>query len=412
MITVKNTKYLLAFLLLSCIGTLIASTPAFAATSIKYGWIALDSNKNPVLAGSQYYLSSGKSQPIAWITNGVTVQKVTDKSVVYLNNTKTGTAQALVIGDKIINGYKDAFITTFTIVNKPSTTNNKSDTSSNQQTVVKTDLSKATVVVNKKGYYANGYDAVKPSFTIKVNGKVLKAGTDYDVIGYKNNKTPGKTATVTFKGKGNYKGTTKANFKLVYVGNELAKTGCRLSWSHATRQKLGKDWTKAAKNALKKLGMSTAKKKIYCSTGINLVVKTSGFDNSYKKINGAGSTGFYNYMKKSNKWKYIGKFNHNKSDSANKLMPGDIIVDPKHTHIAMYVSKGIAKNIVNNELKKIKSSWSGQSNNDAWISAHLTQHTGLCIGNRSYAMVNRSGFYIFRCVKPDETKYHIGQPVK
>ena len=91
---------------------------------------------------------------------------------------------------------------------------------------------------------------------------------------------------------------------------------------------------------------------------------------------------------------------------------GDIIVDPKHTHIAMYVSKGIAKNIVNNELKKIKSSWSGQSNNDAWISAHLTQHTGLCIGNRSYAMVNRSGFYIFRCVKPDETKYHIGQPVK
>ena len=82
--------------------------------SIKYGWIALDSSKKPVLQGSNYKLAS-QSKPIAWITNGKNTKAVNAKSVVYLGNTKKGAVQALIIGDNIV-GCKDAFITTFTLV--------------------------------------------------------------------------------------------------------------------------------------------------------------------------------------------------------------------------------------------------------------------------------------------------------
>ena len=92
----------------------VSSSKSTAITSVKYGWIALDKNKKPILQGSQYKLS-GTVKPVAYISNGVTMKPVTSQSVVYLSNTKVGTAQALVIGSKI-PGFKDAFITNFTIV--------------------------------------------------------------------------------------------------------------------------------------------------------------------------------------------------------------------------------------------------------------------------------------------------------
>ena len=91
-----------------------SSSTTSSPVLIEYGWIALDSKKNPILAGSQYTLS-GQVKPVAYITNGHITKAVNAKSVVYLNNNKKGTAQALIIGDNIV-GCKDAFITTFTIV--------------------------------------------------------------------------------------------------------------------------------------------------------------------------------------------------------------------------------------------------------------------------------------------------------
>ena len=47
--------------------------------------------------------------------------------------------------------------------------------------------------------------ALKPKVTIKVNGRKLKEGKDYELTYDKNIKRSGSnTATVTIKGKGNY----------------------------------------------------------------------------------------------------------------------------------------------------------------------------------------------------------------
>lgn len=54
---------------------------------------------------------------------------------------------------------------------------------------------------------------IKPSVTVRYNGKTLAEGTDYQ-LSYKNNKDVGK-ATVTVKGLGIYVGSTKTTFKIV-----------------------------------------------------------------------------------------------------------------------------------------------------------------------------------------------------
>ena len=72
-------------------------------------------------------------------------------------------------------------------------------------------ISNATVTVADQTY-AGGKE-LKPSPTVKLNGKTLKSGRDY-TVSYANNKNVG-TATITITGKGNYTGTKKATFKIV-----------------------------------------------------------------------------------------------------------------------------------------------------------------------------------------------------
>jgi hypothetical protein len=67
----------------------------------------------------------------------------------------------------------------------------------------------AANVAEIKGQTYSG-KAVQPSVTVKVNGRTLKANTDY-VVTYTNNKGPG-TATATVKGIGNYSGTVTRTF--------------------------------------------------------------------------------------------------------------------------------------------------------------------------------------------------------
>ena len=73
----------------------------------------------------------------------------------------------------------------------------------------KTRLTKARITVKAQTYTGK---AVKPSVTVKLNGKTLKKGTDY-TVSYKNNKAVGK-ATVVVKGKGKYTGTVKKAFRI------------------------------------------------------------------------------------------------------------------------------------------------------------------------------------------------------
>ncbi|MBQ2093452.1 MAG: hypothetical protein II190_02590, partial [Ruminococcus sp.] len=74
-----------------------------------------------------------------------------------------------------------------------------------------TDISGGTVTLAAASYTYSGA-AKKPGVTVKYGTKTLTSGTDYTVA-YSNNTNVG-TATVTVTGKGSYKGTKKATFKI------------------------------------------------------------------------------------------------------------------------------------------------------------------------------------------------------
>ena len=76
----------------------------------------------------------------------------------------------------------------------------------------KNNIADSTVTLSTTKYTYNG-KAKKPTPTVKLNGKTLKAGTDY-TVSYSNNTNPG-TASVTITGKGSYTGTKKVTFTIV-----------------------------------------------------------------------------------------------------------------------------------------------------------------------------------------------------
>ena len=100
--------------------------------------------------------------------------------------------------------------------------------------IAKPSIAKAKVKLAKTKYAYNG-KAKKPAVkSVVLNGKTLKAGTDYTVK-YANNKKVG-TASATVTGKGNYKGSAKATFKIVLgkaktpTVKGASKTSVKVSW--------------------------------------------------------------------------------------------------------------------------------------------------------------------------------------
>ncbi len=81
-----------------------------------------------------------------------------------------------------------------------------------------TDIGKAVIAAIPDQLYTG--KAIRPFVTVTYGGKELTKGTDY-TVSYQNNKTVGK-AKVTVTGKGNYKGTKSAAFKIVPKGVELS----------------------------------------------------------------------------------------------------------------------------------------------------------------------------------------------
>ena len=82
---------------------------------------------------------------------------------------------------------------------------------------------KNVALAQVKGLGAKTYTgkAVKPTPTVKFNGKTLKKGTDY-TLSYKNNKKVG-LASVIIKGKGKYSGTLTKVFRIVPKKSAVTK---------------------------------------------------------------------------------------------------------------------------------------------------------------------------------------------
>ena len=141
------------------------------------------------------YACTGKPiMPVVTVTaevNGKTVKlkKNRDYIVFYDNNTDVGTATITVEGT---GAYEGTLTKTFSIT--------------------KGSLGSVTLAKKKMPY--NG-TAQEPAVTVKAGSVVLAVGRDYTVT-YKNNTKAG-TATVTVKGKGNFKGTLTKKFTITPV---------------------------------------------------------------------------------------------------------------------------------------------------------------------------------------------------
>ena len=129
-------------------------------------------------------------------------------------------------------------------------------------------ISKASVTLSTSTYAYDG-KAKKPGVMVKLNGKILKNGTDY-TVSYSNNTKVG-TAKVTITGKGNYTGSVsktysiKNNFKKATISGISNKsyTGKNITQSITVKHngktlKKGTDYTVSYSNN-KNIGTATVK---------------------------------------------------------------------------------------------------------------------------------------------------------
>ncbi len=131
--------------------------------------------------------------------NGTLLNKDTDFTVSYVNNTKAGTAKIVFTGKGL---YYGTLTKSFKIAKAPLIESMLDDASK-----------KIEVTYTGK--------AIKPEVTLKNGDTTLKKGTDYTLT-YKNNKkvsTAAAPAQITVKGKGSYTGSFKVNFAIIAKSN-------------------------------------------------------------------------------------------------------------------------------------------------------------------------------------------------
>lgn len=127
------------------------------------------------------------------VTQNIPLVKNTDYTVTYQNNVKAGTATAVFVGKGAYSGTlkKTYKISAYDLM---------------------ADMNKKVEIQTLEAYpYMKGGSAPKP--VVKFNGKKLTEGTDY-TLSYKNHKAAGSVATVTVKGKGNFKGSAVKTYKV------------------------------------------------------------------------------------------------------------------------------------------------------------------------------------------------------
>ena len=206
----------------------IAPAPVSAATAAK-------------VAGATY-TGSPVEPPVSLSFNGAALAEGADYELSYKDNVKAGKASVTVTGKGNFAGERALPFT-----------------------IARADVSKAAVSVTAVQKHTG--KAVKPKPRVTYKGKVLKLGRDY-TLSYKDNVRAGK-ATVTVKGKGNFKGSKSARFQIAYpitrakVGvKSVTYTGKalkpRLSVTYKGRAlRLGRDYTVSYKNNVK-AGTATA----------------------------------------------------------------------------------------------------------------------------------------------------------
>ena len=164
-----------------------------------------------------------------------------DYRIFYDNDLEPGTATLTIRGRGNYDGDKSI---NYKIIGKASSTTHAS---------ARTSLQKATVSKLLAAYDFTG-KAIKPTITLKLNGKTLVKNKDYKVS-YQNNSKLGK-ATLTITGIGQYTGKIKKTFKIV------KKTS--LKKAKITLPKKTYKYTKKAikPNVKVKLGKKTLKKNV------------------------------------------------------------------------------------------------------------------------------------------------------
>lgn len=144
------------------------------------------------LSGTSYNYTGKAIKPTVKIISGKnTLKNGTDYKLSYNNNTNAGTGKITITA---MGNYTGTVTKTFTIKRAA--------------------LKKAKVSLNK--YYEYKYKTVKPTPTIKLNGRTLVKGKDYTLTYSGNDKYVTSKAKITITGKGNYTGNITKSFKIKY----------------------------------------------------------------------------------------------------------------------------------------------------------------------------------------------------
>ena len=323
-----------------------------------------------------------------------------DYSIKYRNNIKAGTATIVITGKRNLSGTKKI---TFKV----------------------SGVSLAKVQFREiKPRYTTSLTKVTPEPVVKYRGKKLKKNVDYTLT-YRNNIQPG-IATVVITGKGNFWGHKTMRFKLVNMGDDMARAACSISYSRGVYRSSGYPGTKRFMKAYKSVGSPLSfTQGRSCDAGMCTAIRYSGYDRKFPTALFPGGSSdihkgiiaYLGYATNGNgtspRWKYIGKYENVK----DKLRPGDVLVGQQSSgarHICMYVGKNIAQDVYANTLKGTDSDVGKTTG--YFVSSHYSHPASLGIGGPDWALTSKSyykgKFKVFRCIKPQDTRYRAGKEVR
>lgn len=192
--------------------------------------------------------------------------------------------QPILVGSKVVwytTGKYEKDTWGFTVLEDTAPVFYTLDLGSNKVTEHKerTSLSKASITTGAKVYSGK---ALTPSITVKLDGKTLKKNVDYTVK-CSNNRNVGK-ATVTITGKGQYKDSASANFKINPKGTSIkiltgSKKAITVKWKKQRTQTTGYQIRYSTSKNKDKNGMLKIGKTVK-------IGKSSTFSKKIKKLKG------------------------------------------------------------------------------------------------------------------------------
>ena len=358
------------------------------------------------------YSGHAKTPAVTVKLGSATLKRGTDFKVKYADNVDAGKGKATITG---IGKYKGSITRTFTIG--------------------RADIRNAKVKAIKDRY-TTALSPIKPKPSASYKGQNLVCGKDY-TLAYKNNVKPGK-ATVKLKGKGNFAYTKSVEFNLVNLGDDLARTACRLSYTQPTAYLGGKSgWHRGKaykgtdaylsayaryRDAYKVVPKSIRYCAQYCSTGIGVIVCASGYaprfpvgfweQDKYLDFTSARVGTTYHG------WTCVADYDKG-NIPYSKLQPGDVLKDYSN-HIWMYVGKKIPGEVYRASHGTKGTEADVGEPNGVWVSAHggWWHHPGTgsasapSIGDTSFAFAHAfKDVKVFRCTKPAKDAYRAGNVV-